>query len=459
MLWRRLVIQNGAKSISNLYSYNITVKSFLIVRFLFCLLTICYYYIICPERFQVERWALVDSVFWKPISFFQVLHLPLLSYNEILVLKFILLISLLFLSIGLFSRIAGVLIAFLGLYLFGLSGNFGQDEVREYTFIFSLLVLCLISVIYSRYNLLIFFLNRKYLDKKKIPAGPLILVQHYFIFTYAAAGWLKIKAGGSSYFTQPVIETLFISHQVDFGIFLSQFSLLCKFLGFLFIVLETTTPILFIFRRLLKFYLPALFLFHISVELTMNLYFYPWMISFLIFTVSTSKQQPPINISIKNKKMWLKLSMIILFWIFVIEGLKNRKSWPFGHMRMYLKETIVKQTYWRDGLDIVKASGTRQYIIKYKDEIFWPFDHHRILWAFTLYLSDNPKQLSKALEYLLKLTKENKPDGNFVGIVYSSRKYHLQDKYLKFPIDEEVRGVYCMENYNYICEAIIKNKK
>ena len=456
------MVKNFLKSVIQMYSYSITITSFLVVRCLFFLSAICYYYVICPERFQIERWALVNSVFWMPISFFKFLHLPMLSYTEILILKFLLLISLLFLSVGFFTKISGIIVFLLSLYLFGLSGNFGQDEIREHTFMFSLMALCLISLKYPKYNLLSFFKNRKYFNTKQISAGPLLLAQHYFVFTYAAAGWLKIKADGFSYFTQPVIEAIFISTQVDFGIFLSQFSLLCKFLGLLVLVMEITTPILFFFRWLLKFYLPALLLFHICIELTMNLHFYPWIISFLIFVPSIIKQQSlngiPITQTIKNIFM---LAFVILFWIFSVQEVrKDYGHWPFGQMGMYATKEVTNQTYWTWGyLDIIKTNGNRQHIIKYEDEVFWPFDHYRALWALQEIRSYNSENLNKALKYLLKLAKENmrnNSSGDPIGIVYGKRKFHLKDKYSKFPLDEEIWDIYCVGNYNDRCASLHK---
>lgn len=452
------MFNRSLKTFLQTYNYNITVTNFLTIRYLFFLSTVCYYYIICPERFQVERWSSVDPIFWMPISFFKFFHLSVLSYNKILALKCIFLILLLCLSIGFFSRISGVLVLFISLYLFGLSGNFGQDEIREHTFVFSILALCLMSLKYPKYNLLSFFKNRKHLATKHISAGPLFLAQHYFIFTYAAAGWLKIKTGGFSYFTQPVIESIFISTQVNFGVFLSNFSLLCKFLGFLVLILEITTPLLFYFRRLLKFYLPMLLLFHISIELTMNLHFYPWIISFMIFIPTIKKQHLLEIIPLISKiKRTFILCFIVLFWIFAIQEIrKDYGNWPFGQMGMYASKEVKNQTYWTWGyLDIIKSNGKRQYIVKYKDEVFWPFDHYRALWALQEIYSNDPEKLDKALKYLLKLAKENtfnNVSNNPVGVVYGKRKYHLQDKHLKFPLDEKVQGIYCMEDYGNTCE-------
>jgi hypothetical protein len=92
-----------------------------------------------------SAWAYVGDVFFQPIVFFQILQLPVLSSDLILVLQAIWKASLALSCLGLFTRASTMSSLILGVYLLGLPNNFGKIHEHE-----ALVVICLGIMALSR---------------------------------------------------------------------------------------------------------------------------------------------------------------------------------------------------------------------------------------------------------------------------------------------------------------------
>lgn len=106
------------------------------------------FYILTPHLFPTwgwhvnfSEWGNVSKVFWNPVWLFQVLHLPLLSSQVIGIMEYLLIASMVFSAIGLFTKPATIASFLLGFYLFGLPNNFGKVHHLETPLLWAFLIM------------------------------------------------------------------------------------------------------------------------------------------------------------------------------------------------------------------------------------------------------------------------------------------------------------------------------
>ncbi len=88
-----------------------------------------------PQDFSA--WASVGDSFFDPIVLLEVLHLPVLSSDQLLVVQGVWKVSLALSCIGLLTRVSTMSSLILGVYLLGLGNNFGKIYENE-----TLIVIC-----------------------------------------------------------------------------------------------------------------------------------------------------------------------------------------------------------------------------------------------------------------------------------------------------------------------------
>jgi hypothetical protein len=96
------------------------------------------FYLTTPRLFPTwgwhvnfSQWGDVSKVFWQPLWVFKLLHLPLLAPQTIQIMDYLLIASMIFSAVGLFTKPANILSFLMGFYLFGLPNNFGKVHHLE----------------------------------------------------------------------------------------------------------------------------------------------------------------------------------------------------------------------------------------------------------------------------------------------------------------------------------------
>jgi hypothetical protein len=94
-----------------------------------------------PQDFST--WGYVGSSFFDPIVLFEILRLPVLPSDLLVVVQGIWKVSLALSCIGLFTRVSTMSSLILGVYLLGLGNNFGKIYENETLVVISIGILAL----------------------------------------------------------------------------------------------------------------------------------------------------------------------------------------------------------------------------------------------------------------------------------------------------------------------------
>jgi len=214
--------------------------------------------------------------FWTPTGVFKILPPPPLyfSLEEVYILQNIMCLSLFFCMIGFLTRFSATCSFLLMLMLLGYSRNFGHIYDGD-----SLLLVTLFVLIFSNMNshLSIDNLLKKNLANKKfVLLGNLWTLKIITTLTclfYFTSGIQKLRLSGLDFvFSDHLAISLFyMGHPL--GVFLSQFSLVCKSLGFLSLLLQLVSFVPIFRSRFTNLFLLLFVLFHITIDITLGNHF------------------------------------------------------------------------------------------------------------------------------------------------------------------------------------------
>jgi len=246
-----------------------------------------------------SAWGEVSDVFWRPISFFQTFHLPVLSSALLAVVQWIWKASLLLSCLGLLTRASTVSSFILGVYLLGLPHNFGKVHHFD-----ALVVIVLGIMALSRCG------DACSVDRlmKKARGGsnlsvrrprvsgeytwPVRAVWLMFALIFFGAGVSKLRHSGLEWIFSDNMARMLISANilsadppaanfdppVPWGLYIAQYSWLTQLLAAATVVLETSYPLALFSRRARWVIVPGVFFMQVGIRVLMGPSFYPFLI-------------------------------------------------------------------------------------------------------------------------------------------------------------------------------------
>jgi hypothetical protein len=239
-------------------------------------------------REDFSAWGDVSESFWTPISFFGVLAVP--SSGWLALLAGVWRISLVLSCLGLFTRLSTVFSFVLGLYLLGLSYNFGALFHTR-----GLLVIVLGIVALSRcgdgFSIDNMIRTRRGGGSSTWGSRasgeytwPVRAVWLMFALVFFAAGLSKLRHSGLEWIFSDNMSTILIwaaySHfpLVSLGPDLAQYGWLTRLMAATTVLFEIGYPLALFSRRARWVIVPVVFLMLVNIRLLIGPQFYPFMV-------------------------------------------------------------------------------------------------------------------------------------------------------------------------------------
>lgn len=266
-----------------------------------------------------SMWGDIPSVLWHPIVLLELFPIPILAYNILGFLGNLWLATLLFSSIGFFTRINTMLAFLLGTYLLSFTNSIGKAHHIESLFILVLLILAL-SYCGDGFSLdkLIndHLINRrsKFTRFKGEYSWPTKLIWVLTTFVFCAAGFSKLRNSGIEWITTDTLANYFIGigfvksrsdPMIDWLPFwIATKPFIYHTLAALTIILEVLAPLALFNRYLRITIISGLFIMLSSFWIILGIPF-PQMQTIFIFFVPWERLAA--NLGIINKQVQLKI--------------------------------------------------------------------------------------------------------------------------------------------------------
>ena len=239
----------------------------------------------------------VPESFIRPVWIFEKLHLPILSVSTLQILEVIWKVCLALAWIGLATRPAAIVAAVLSLYFLGLPFNFGKTDHNMAIVIFLTAILaasrCGDALSLDR------LIRRRKHPAPPAPSGeyrwPIRLAWCTMSLIIFAAGATKTIVSGPSWIFSDNFAILLaqrhyggVAPMVDWGLWIASVKWLCWLFAAGAILTELLFP-LALFDRRLRLLLPAaMFGMQIGIGVLMNVWFGPFMYSYLFWVPWTA---------------------------------------------------------------------------------------------------------------------------------------------------------------------------
>lgn len=237
-----------------------------------------------------------ETTTWYPTPLFELLGVPLLSLQSFQILQGVLLASLAFLAIGLFTRTAASVSWIAFFLVMGTSLGFGKSPHTEYVVHSTNIVVVVLFVLSVAPGVATYGIDgwrrrgwRWHPDERgrAISAWPTQLIKLALALAYFGAGYCKIATSplwADGYTLQAFLMSKYLILDCETGAWVAQNYWLCLLLGIATLVLELTFFLVVFYPRLTWWYVTAAIGFHTSIYLTMQINFFPYYgLTFLIF--------------------------------------------------------------------------------------------------------------------------------------------------------------------------------
>lgn len=251
----------------------------------FCRFLFFGYLLYLYARLDTAPWADVSQVFWAPVSFFDLLHLPVLPKSGLEILDIVWKIAVALSCVGLLTRTSTMTSFVLGVYLLGLPQNFGKISHRP-----GLLVLVMGVLALSRcgdawsLDRLVRRLRRRHgpNESSHVLSGeyrwPIRFVWLLMALAFLGAGVSKMYYG-SGWFGSQGLRYVMISHQyladeplLPWGLYLAQYAWVCALLAACTVVAEASAPLAVISWRLRLVIVPGLFMLQLGNAIVIGIH-------------------------------------------------------------------------------------------------------------------------------------------------------------------------------------------
>ncbi len=237
-----------------------------------------------------------ETTTWYPTPLFELSGIPLLSVQVFQILQWVLLGSLAFVAIGLFTRTAATVSWIAFFLVMGTSLGFGKSPHTEYVVHSTNIVIVVLLVLSVAPAVATYGIDgwrrrgwRWHPDESgmAISAWPTQLIKLSLALAYFGAGYCKVATSplwADGYTLQAFLMSKHLIIDCDAGAWVAQNYWLCLLLGIATLVLELTFYLVVFYPRLTWWYVAAAIGFHTSIYLTMRINFFPYYgLTFLIF--------------------------------------------------------------------------------------------------------------------------------------------------------------------------------
>jgi hypothetical protein len=246
-------------------------------------------------REDFSAWGEVSNAFWMPISFFETLHLPVLSSGLLAVIQGIWKVSLALSCLGLFTRTSTVSSFIFGVYLLGLQHNFGKMSHYDalVVIVLGIMALSRCGDAYSIDRLIRSVRGGSNPSVQRTPrvsgeyTWPIRAVWLMLALIFFAAGVAKLRHSGLEWiFSDNMMITLIEANYhtsnadplLPWGLYVAQYGWLTRLLAAATIVLEVSYPLALFSRRARWIIVPGVFFMQVGIRVLMG----PTFIQFLI---------------------------------------------------------------------------------------------------------------------------------------------------------------------------------
>ena len=241
------------------------------------------------------RWAELGVTFWFPIPLFRHFHLRLLDASILRALDVVWLVAVALACVGWMTRASTWVALVVGVYLVGLPHNFGKIHHSDAVVLFVLAALAL-SRCGDAYSIDAWRRRRRG-DPAPAPSGeyrwPIRVGWLVWVLLYSAAGISKIRNGGVAWVLSDSFRNILLQHHythqplVAWGLVIAEYPLVCHALAAGTILVETSSPLALVSRRLRLLLIPSLGLMQVGIGLLLGVRF-DWYLLVFIFWIPWS---------------------------------------------------------------------------------------------------------------------------------------------------------------------------
>lgn len=269
--------------------------------------TMFLFYVLVPSLFpswglleNFAPWGTVSHVFWNPVWLISVLHISAPSAQLLDVIQIVWRASLLFSSIGLFTRVSTALSSALAIYLFGIAASFGRIHHMEHVVVFSFLIMA-----FSRCGdaWSIDALIRKWrANRSHRPVDPVEMSGEYtwpvrmiwvvITLIYFAAGIAKVRHSGFAWITSDTMSHILIWHSyhaasadplTHWGLMLSRSAVASRMLAACGMGFELAMPLVLFSKRVRYVLIPCMVAMQMGIALMVGPNFYQMILCQLLW--------------------------------------------------------------------------------------------------------------------------------------------------------------------------------
>lgn len=313
----------------------------------------------------------LDHSLYIPTSFYKLLP-GFLSADMTHTLLFVFKTALVFLMLGLASRIAAFICFILGSYLLGLSYNLGYSahNINLLPFIFLALSFSPCSD-YLSLSRLIF--GRK-IHSVLHYSVPVHFIRILLIFVYVSAAFQKIREGDWGFVTTEHLAIKLAQSGMGLSLWLSQFTMATQTLAALAIVVQLLSPLALWWRT--RYFAFVVLIFQLGTSLIgAHFTLYPLLFVLWIpfrelvrFTPIFNETNPPPLLQMKSAYLY---GAIIL--TFITCSILRYEAWPFSHFPMYSDTSYIENGLVRYRLKIKQKDRPSAFLHKLsKNEFNFP---------------------------------------------------------------------------------------
>jgi len=247
-------------------------------------------------REDFSAWGEVSESFWMPVSFFKGLGVP--SSDWLAVFESVWRVFLVLSCLGLFTRLSTVCSFVLGLYLLGLSYNFGHLSHSRglVVIVLGIMALSRCGDWFSIDSLIRMRRGSEPSIRRPRASGeytwPVRAVWLMFALIFFGAGVSKLRHSGLEWIFSDNMARMLISANilsanppaanfdppVPWGLYIAQYSWLTQLLAAATVVLETSYPLALFSRRARWVIVPGVFFMQVGIRVLMGPAFYQFLI-------------------------------------------------------------------------------------------------------------------------------------------------------------------------------------
>ena len=235
-------------------------------------------------RSDPSRWSGVSPVFWMPIPLFERLHLPVLSAGALRTMDIVWKLSLILSALGCLTRASTGTAFILGIYLLGLSHNFGKTNHADALIVLSMAVLAL-SRSGDAYSV-----DAVRLSRARVVSGeytwPVRAIWLLMVLVFFGAGISKLAGSGIAWVLSDNLQNLILVHQVthaspvDWGVSLASHPDLCRLLALAAVGAEVLAPLALFSIPARVILIPALLLMQAGIAVLLGVVFTPFLLCY-----------------------------------------------------------------------------------------------------------------------------------------------------------------------------------